>query len=335
MSAPRMALLPQQSHTSSDSLSRLGRWLESLTHRCASAECTHSGKLWSAWLHAASAVEFEGRWYCGLPCLKSSVTFRIHTLLASFRQEKPRAFRLPLGLLLINRGYLSKGQLRSALQQQREFGRGRIGEWLLQLGMVTEEQLTQALGQQWACPVFPLDLQPPKASWGDLLPVPLLESACAVPVHASPDGRLVHLAFADRVDHTLLYAVEQMLGCRTVACVSSASAIAHFLEHLRRTAPREEASFDTVRDPRDMAATISNYAEELQATRISLARAAAYLWVRFHRNRSSRDLLFRVLPEPPFTFSDRLCGLPKAFPVSADKGKDGVSYAPNHYELIR
>jgi len=328
MSAPGMALLPQESKASLNSLSSRSRWWQRLTHRCANADCPYSGKLWSALVQATSAVEFEGRRYCGLACLKSSVSFRVHTLLASFHQDKPRAFRIPLGLLLINRGALTQEQLRSALHQQREFGRGRIGDWLLQLGMVNEEQLTQALGQQWACPVFPLELQPAKASWGDLLPVPLLESACAVPVHASPDGCLVHLAFADRVDHTLLYAVEQMLGCRTVACVASATSVARLLEHLRRTAAREETSFDTVRDPRDVNSTITNYAEELHATRISLARAAAYLWVRFHRNRSTRDLLFRILPEPHSASSDRLTNLTKAFSISADKGRDGVSDAP-------
>ena len=325
MSASGMALQPQ---TPLNSFSRSGRWWQRLTHRCASADCPHNGKLWSAWLHSASVVEFEGRWYCGFSCLNSSVSFRVHTLLASFRHEKPRAFRLPLGLLLINRGALTQEQLRSALHQQRELGRGRIGAWLLRLGMVNEEQLTQALGQQWACPVFPLELQTAKASWGELLPVPLLESAFAVPVHASPDGRLVHLAFADRVDHTLLYAVEQMLGCRTVACVAPATAIAHLLEQLRRTSAHEETSFDTLRDPRDVTSTIRNYAEELQATRISLARAAAYLWVRFHRDRSIRDLLFRVLPEPVSASSDGPTGVAKAFSVSADKGRDGVSDAP-------
>jgi len=328
MSAPGMALLPQESKAALNSLASRGRWWQRLMHRCANVGCPYIGKPWSAWLHSTSAVEFEGRWYCGLSCLKSAISFRVHTLLASFHQEKPRTFRIPLGLLLINRGALTQEQLRSALQQQRELGRGRIGDWLLQLGMVNEDQLTQALGQQWACPVFPLELQPTKASWGDLLPVPLLESASAVPVHASPDGRLVHLAFADRVDHTLLYAVEQMLGCRTVACVASATSIARLLEHLRRTAAREETSFNTVRDPRDVNSTITNYAEELQATRISLARAAAYLWVRFYRNRSTRDLLFRVLPDVPTTFSDRLANLAKAFSVSADKGRDGVSDSP-------
>src|SRR5207245_10636577 len=139
----------------------------------------------------------------------------------------------------------------------------------------------------------PLDLQPAKLSWGGLLPIPLLESAGAVPAHASPDGRLLHLAFADRVDHTFLYAVEQMLGCRTVACVATASAIARLLDQLRRTAAREETSFDTVRDPREVTSTICSYASELQASRISIARAAAYLWVRFHRSGSSLDLLFR------------------------------------------
>jgi hypothetical protein len=328
MSAPEMALLSREPETSRSPVFLHARWWERLVNRCSSATCPHRGKISSALLHLVEGVEFEGRWYCRVSCLQPSVAFRVQNLLASFRQEKPRVFRLPLGLLLVNRGFLTQTQLRLALQQQREFPRRRIGDWFLELGMITEEQLTQALGQQWGCPVFPLELQPAKVSWGDLPPVPLLESASAVPAYASPDGRLLHLAFAERVDHTFLYAVEQMLGCRTVPCVSSPTAIANLLAHLRRTAAREETSFDTVRDPREMTSTICSYAEELQAAKVSIARSASFIWVRFYRSSSSRDLLFRVLPDPSVSLADRLAFLPKAFSTFADEGKDGVSNAP-------
>jgi hypothetical protein len=328
MSAPGIALLPQESELPANVNSRRDGWWERLAHRCASPHCPHRAKLWPSWLRRCPGVEFDGRWYCELPCLKPFVAFRVNVLLSSFLREKPRSFRVPLGLLLVNRGAISHEQLRTALGRQREEGCGRIGDWFLELGMVTDQQLTQALGQQWGCPVFPLERQDAKLVPSDLVPVPLLESAFAVPAHASSNGRFVHLAFGDRVDHTLLYGVEQMLGCQTFACAASSGAIAHFLDHLRRTAAREEPCFDTIRDPREMTSIICSYAEKLLAGRISLVRAAAFLWVRFYRGHSTRDLLFRVLSGYPSPSRGRLPGTPKALSISADKGKDGVSDAP-------
>lgn len=62
-----------------------------------------------------------------------------------------------------------------------------------------------------------------------------------------------------------------------------------------------------------------SYAEHLQAHRVSVARAAAFLWVRFHGSRSARDLLFRVLPGSQPEPSDLTREIPNAFQVSADR----------------
>jgi hypothetical protein len=63
---------------------------------------------------------------------------------------------------------------------------------------------------------------------------------------------------------------------------------------LRRSTVRSEASFDTIRDPQEMARIICNYADELRATRVAIARVTAHIWVRFFRHAAIRDLLFRV-----------------------------------------
>jgi len=324
MSAPGIALLPQPSTPSPSSGSRHVRWWDRLAHRCASPQCPHRTGLWPSWLRGVAGVEFEGRWYCGMACLKPVVALRVQKLAASFFGEKPRSSRLPLGLLLVDRGAISHDQLRTALQRQREAGRGRIGDWFVHLGMVNDQQLTHALGQQWGCPVFPLEPQTVRLSCADLLPLPLLESAFAVPAHASADGRLLHIAFGNRVDHTLLYGAEQLLGCQTVACVASGKAIGQVLDELRRTASWEDPCFENVRDPREMTAAICSYAEHLRARRISVARAAAFLWVRFHGLRSARDLLFRILQATPQEPPDLARDFPSAPLDSADPGKDGV-----------
>ncbi|WP_228300737.1 pilus assembly protein PilB [Marinobacter lipolyticus] len=57
-------------------------------------------------------------------------------------EEKSR-----LGLLLINRGYLSEGQLADGLRLQRESGQ-RLGEVLVQAGWISERELERVLRHQ-------------------------------------------------------------------------------------------------------------------------------------------------------------------------------------------
>jgi hypothetical protein len=305
------------------------KWWVRFAVSCAAAQCPYRKKLWPPWLRKLRGVRFEGRWYCEAECLKPLLEFRLLHLLSGFAPQKTRSHRLPLGLLLINRGAISAEQLREGLRKQRDAGGGRLGDWFRQMGAVDEQQLTAALGQQWGCPVFPLEQQTPNPAWSGLLPLPLLESARTVPVHASLDGRVLHLCFGDHLDHPLLYAVELMLGCRTVACVASEAKIDSFLRQLRRHAQRTETCFDTVRDPREMAWVICNYATQLQAVRVAVVRTNAHLWVRFYGRNVARDLLFRILPESaPALLSERFFGGPKAFSLPADRRKDGVANAP-------
>jgi hypothetical protein len=230
-------------------------------------------------------------------------------------------------LLLVDRGVISPAQLREAIRLQREAGHGRIGDWLHETANLSVQQLTAALGQQWGCPVFPLEQQAVSVARSNLIPLPLLKSAAAVPAYASSNGRVLHLAFCDRVDHTLLYAVEQMLLCRTFPCVASASAIETQLEHFARLTSGNDTSFDTLRESSEVTRTICNYATELNAKRLVLARASAYIWVRFFRSQAARDLLFRITPANHVNFLERSPERAKALAGSADTGKGGVSDA--------
>jgi len=123
-------------------------------------------------------------------------------------------------------------------------------------------------------------------------------------------------------------AVEQMLDCRTVACVAPETRIAESLTYLRLHNEKAEIAFDSIRDPQEMAWIICNYATELQATRVAVVRVSSHIWVRFFSGETARDLLFRVLqdilsPPPLNQFAERA----KAFLPSADTTKDGVAHA--------
>jgi hypothetical protein len=327
MSAADLTWLSTETNRSPGWTARRKKWWARVSARCAASNCPKLGKLWPSWLHKSDGVEFDGRWYCSRQCLEGVLVGRVHSLLSSFSMEKPRTHRFPIGLLLVSRQVISSAQLREAIRLQREAGHGKLGDWLRQTADLSVHDLTAALGQQWGCPVFPLEIQSVPASWCDLVPIPLLESATAVPAHASSNGRVLHVAFGKRVDHTLLYAVELMLGCRTHPCVAPAAAVQTQLEQFRRLSSGNDTCFDTVREPAEMAWTICNYAVELRAARLAVVRAGSFIWTRFLRSQSSRDLLFRILPDGSGGFFDRSSAQTKALASLADGRKGGVSDA--------
>jgi hypothetical protein len=220
-----------------------------LRHNCANPHC-HRAKLWSRWLTRTEILEFGGAEYCCAGCAESVFEREIQDYLLRFRRENARPHRLPLGLLLISRGSLTDTQLQQALKVQRERPGRRLGRLLLEMGVLTEDALVSALGIQWGCPVYPLRNNRAYLDCVGLLPFALLHGSGVLPVHHSLANGLLHLAFAERIDHTLLYAIERMLGLRVVACVAPERAIAEALHHIRPSLLPQETVFDSVRSAR-------------------------------------------------------------------------------------
>lgn len=237
---------------------------------------------------------FQGNWFCGPQCAQTALEGVFRRVLWTSGQKRRKPHRVSLGLLLVSRGIISNDQLQQALCLQREKGHGKLGYWLRETGAVDEKQLAKALSIQWSCPVFPLEGHHHYLHCARLLPFALLESERVLPVHYNPTTRQLYLAIADHVDHTLLYAIEQMLGCRTIPCVAAESGILNRIEQVRHEVGPAETLFDSVREPREMARTALNYAETLGASELLVVPAGAYVWVKFRIAPATRDLLFQV-----------------------------------------
>jgi len=70
--------------------------------------------------------------------------------------------RIPLGLVLLEQGWITNDDLRSALTAQKDAGAGRLGNWLVRSRSASEEQVTRALGLQWGCPVLGMEFHHPE-----------------------------------------------------------------------------------------------------------------------------------------------------------------------------
>jgi len=267
---------------------------ERLFRVCDNAACTQRGLLGSIRLRDEQGIGLQGRWYCSAPCFEHAVLDEFGRLLGAPVAAGKKTHRIPIGLLMLSRGVINDLQLKRALALQKEKGAGRIGEVLRSINAVTDEDIAAGLATQWGCPVYPLDRAREFLYCATLLPRELLENGRMLPVHHTRLAETLHVGFTEGVDHTVLYAVEQMLHLKTVPCIVSESALRKAFEQLQGRTTAAATVFDSVLDVREMARTTRSYASQLSAQDVKMARTGAFIWIRLHSGPSSKDILFQA-----------------------------------------
>jgi hypothetical protein len=181
-----------------------------LLETCANPGCS-SGWL-QIWRSRSSPI-FEGGWNCSPECTAQRLQGAIaRELDGRGRTSEMHAHRVPLGLLMLEQGWVTAAQLRSALEGQRSNHAGRLGHWLMAKEGISERLVTRALGLQWSCPVLPLEFHDPEGLT-PLLPRLFVDAFGALPLRVAA-GKLVYLGFEDRLDPGLALALERMSGLR-------------------------------------------------------------------------------------------------------------------------
>lgn len=231
---------------------------------------------------APPGILLGGARYCQDRCLEQALAdalFRIQ----SAPQKKPKRHRIPLGLILISRQQLTAEQLRIALEAQRREGQGLIGEWLQNFGFADEHQITAALARQWCCPVLRNQSSLPHDGSLPKLPCILLAGFAMVPVGYVQETTTLYLAFGERVDHGVLYAVEQMTGCHTEPCMAASSFVSG---QLRAMEPRDndEIVFEDALGSPESCRIVASYCARLSASEVRIALCTSYIWIRLFRS---------------------------------------------------
>jgi hypothetical protein len=185
---------------------RRSGWLET----CANPKCA-SGWL-QIWRSRSSPV-FEGGWNCSPDCTEGRLRVAVaRELDGRGSVAEPHRHRVPLGLLMMEQGWISAAQLRNALECQKANKAGRLGQWLIAREGVSEQQVTRALALQWSCPVLSLEYHDPEGM-ASLVPRFFLDAFGALPLRVA-SGKLVYLGFEDRLDPVLALALKRMSGLR-------------------------------------------------------------------------------------------------------------------------
>ena len=242
---------------------------------CANPVCA------SGWLHlwrGHSAPVFEAGWSCSTTCTEARVTLAVAREMdgASARIEAHR-HRVPLGLVMLEQGWIDSGQLRRALDAQKAAGAGRLGQWLVNQQGVSEQLIARALGLQWRCPVLAMEYHDAEAMTA-LIPRLFVDAFGALPLRVAA-GKILYLGFEDRLDPVVALAVERMTGLRVESgLVQESSFRAAHSRMLGSRFPQVElieASSEAA-----ISHVLSKSIEKARPVESRLVRVHDYLWLR-------------------------------------------------------
>ncbi len=129
---------------------------------------------------------------------------------------------LRLGDLLLKAQLITQDQLNKALEEQRSLG-GRLGEVLMRLGYVSEEDIIECLSHQFGVPSINLRHFEIDEAVAKLVPVDLLRKYNVIPVNKT--GATLTVAMADPTNIFAMDEITFMTGYRVEPVVASEEAI--------------------------------------------------------------------------------------------------------------
>jgi hypothetical protein len=265
-------------------------WGERVLH-CNGERCAAPRRAWQRISNGAGSVCVHGLRYCFPHCFERELMRRLVRMQPTRAARRTLAHRLPLGLLMLSRGDLTDSQLRQTLQEQQLHKGRRIGECMQQLGYVREPQVTAALAMQWCCPVLKT-LPQHVIDCG--VPQGLLRRFRMMPVHFSAATRALYIAFVEDIEYPALIAIEQMLDCKTQACLTTSSGLQTAFERMEQQSMPLEKEFAGLRAPEEMTRITSSYAARLFADDVRAVACGDLAWVRVDGGRDPMNLLFHL-----------------------------------------
>jgi len=122
-----------------------------------------------------------------------------------------------LGELLIERGVISNEQLVTALENQKQQGI-LLGEVLVNLNFATEKDIAQAITSQYGFPYLPLNNYEIDQEVIESVPENLCRQFCLIPIDKI--GKSLTLAMANPLNGKAIEDVELITGCTVQIFVS-------------------------------------------------------------------------------------------------------------------
>lgn len=138
-----------------------------------------------------------------------------------------RVISKKLGELLIEKGLINKEQLEHALEVQREKG-GLIGQIIVGLGYTSEEEIAQAITAQYGFPYLPLKNYEIDPEVVKIVPKNVASQYCLVPVDKI--GNNLTIAMSDPLNTSAVEDIELISGLYVQIFVSTGTDIRNTIE---------------------------------------------------------------------------------------------------------
>ena len=138
-----------------------------------------------------------------------------------------RITTLHLGELLLERKIITKDNLNEASEIQKEKG-GLLGEILVAMGLVKEEDIAQALTAQYGFPYLPLSNYEIDARILNTVPAQVCSQYCFIPVDII--GNNLTLAMGNPLDKKAIEDIENITGKTVQVYVATPNDIRQAIE---------------------------------------------------------------------------------------------------------
>ena len=170
-----------------------------------------------------------------------------------------------LGEMLIERGLLAPEELQQALELQKE-SREKIGKILVDLGFIAQRDVLAALSEQLLVPLVSLESPPPVTPETENLSGRFLRQFRAIPAALS-DSTLT-LAMADPLDFETIAAVREVTGLRVQPALAAEQEILDSIDRYFGEAARPQAAGEASGDAEEDLEHLRDMASEAPVIRL-------------------------------------------------------------------
>ncbi len=215
----------------------------------------------------------------------------------ALQREKGRHIsRSRIGAILLELSLITHDQLEAAVSLQRQNGSGKLGEWLQRLGFIEEHHITVALSRQYGIPMIQLANANARLDTIQMIPAPVAICSNLVPVGFVDDRSALRVALSGPVDYCSQQAIRRMVGTAIMPYMGDSSAIQALIEKIY---PPEELdlsnlpTYCNVHELLDLAGSIITSAADQRAKNIQMELVEDFFWVRLDYDRTSHHRVFK------------------------------------------
>lgn len=141
--------------------------------------------------------------------------------------DRSRVLNKKIGELLVERGVITKQQLEEALKVQKDVKR-LLGEILVEQGYASEEDVMVCLTAQYGMPYLPLESYEIESEVINSVPAELIHKYNFIPIDKI--GNLLTIVTSDVIDCDKYLELEKALGCKVQTFVTTPSALRKAIE---------------------------------------------------------------------------------------------------------